>query len=132
MTLNRITQFTALLLIPALLNNSMAYAARKPLDASTVKEMIAMCGVDQRVRVTLADKTEAKGLIVSIGDQSFGLTAKGANHPQNIQYSQVTGVHGYGLSRNVKVGIFVGAGMTTVLLLAVVAIKKLFPFQYHD
>ena len=75
MRLNRIAQVTVLLLIPAILSNSLAYAASRPPDAAAVKEKIAARGVGQKVRVTLADKTEAKGMIVSIGDQSFVFVA---------------------------------------------------------
>ena len=67
MTLSRLIRLTALLLIPALLSNTLAFAAKKPVDPAAVKAKIAARGVGQGVRVTLADNSEARGLIVSIG-----------------------------------------------------------------
>jgi hypothetical protein len=46
MKLKHVTQFIALLLILVLFSNSMAYAAKKPLEAATVRNMIAQRGVD--------------------------------------------------------------------------------------
>jgi len=135
MRLNRIAQVTVLLLIPAILSNSLAYAASRPPDAAAVKEKIAARGVGQKVRVTLADKTEAKGMIVSIGDQSFALTALGAAQPQSIQYAQVTGVHGDGLSGGAKRGIFVGIGgaaLIVVLVLIARALGRAAARDYHE
>jgi hypothetical protein len=139
MKLSRITQYTALLLIPALLHSSFAYAASKPVDAAAIKEKIATRGVGHGVRVTLTGKTEARGIIVSIGDQSFALKVKGADQPQSILYAQVTGVHEDGSSKKAKVadaregefstgakvGIAVGIGaMVLVVVVIVVGFLK--------
>jgi hypothetical protein len=126
MKLNRIPQFIALLLIPAMLSNALAYAARKPLDIATVNEKIAERGVGHEVRVALVGKIEVKGIIVSIGDQSFVLKAKGADQPQSIQYAQVTevkGGHPGGLSEGAKVGIFIGIGVVLLAAIVVVIVK---------
>jgi hypothetical protein len=103
MTLSRLVRLTATLLIPALLTNSLAFAAKKPVDPAAIKAKVTAHGVGQGVRVTLADNTEAKGLIVSIGDQSFALKPKGAGQPREIQYAQVTGVHNQKMSTGTKV-----------------------------
>jgi hypothetical protein len=103
MTLSRLIRLTALLLIPALLSNTLAFAAKKPVDPAAVKAKIAARGVGQGVRVTLADNSEARGLIVSIGEQSFALKPKGADQPREIQYAQVTGVHNQKMSAGTKV-----------------------------
>ncbi len=133
MKLKHVTQFIALLLILVLFSNSMAYAAKKPLEAATVRNMIAQRGVDQWVRVTLADNTEAKGMIASIGDVSFGLTPKGADRPQYIPYGQVTGIHRYGLSKGAKIGICAGTGGVIVIVLALIAIQHIhIHLSYHD
>jgi hypothetical protein len=123
MTLNRITQFIALLLIPALLSNSMAYAAGKPLDSATVKEKIAERGVGRAVGVVLADNAEINGIIVSIGNQSFALKSEGVDQPQSIQYTEITRIqftgihrHRHGLSRGARIGILAGLGGTALIV----------------
>jgi len=121
MKLNRVFQLTALFLIPAMLSDSLVCAAKKPLDTPAIKQKITAQGVGHGVRITLADKTEAKGIIVSIGDQSFTLKAKGADQPRSIEYAQITGVHGGGLSTGAKIGIAAGI----VVIVVVVAIASL-------
>ncbi|HEY2471129.1 MAG TPA: hypothetical protein VGI45_25275 [Terracidiphilus sp.] len=119
MTLSRLVRFTALLLIPALMTNNLAFGSKRPIDAASVKAKLDARGVGNGVRVTFADNTEAKGLIVTLGDQSFALNEKGSDHPREISYLQVTGVHSAKLSRGAKVGIGVavaGVGIAIVLL----------------
>ena len=87
MTLSRMFRFTAMLLIPAVLSNSPAFAAKKPVDPAAMKAKIEMRGVGNGVKVTFADNTEVKGLIISIGDQSFSVKTKHTDQPQEIQYS---------------------------------------------
>lgn len=123
MTFNRVAHFSALLLISAVLNNLPAHAAGNPPGAAAIKERIAAHGVGQGVEVTLASGTEAKGTIVSIGDQSFALRAKGADQPRSIEYAQVTDIHGDGFSTGTKVGLAVGILMV-VLLVSLASIAK--------
>jgi ABC-type phosphate transport system permease subunit len=85
------------------LSNSLAFAAKKPVDPAAMKAKVTARGVGQGVRVTLADNTEAKGLIVSIGEQSFTLKPKGVDQPREIPYAQVTGVHNQKMSTGTKV-----------------------------
>jgi len=119
MTLSRLFRLAAMLLVPALLNNSFAFASKKPLDPSVMKAKIQTRGVGQGVRVTLADKTEAKGLIVAIGDQSFSLKPRKSSDVRQIEFAQITGVHNDHLSRGQKVGITVGIVAGAVVILAV-------------
>jgi hypothetical protein len=107
LTLSRLIRFTAILLIPAMLANSLASAASKPVDPAVMKAKVQARGVGQGVRVTLADKTEVKGLIVSIGEQSFTVKPKHADQPQEIQFAQLTGVHKDKMSTGTKVIIVV-------------------------
>ena len=121
MTLSRMVRFAALLLIPLLAINSMAVAAPKPMDAGAMKTKIQSRGVGQGVRVTLADHTDAKGLIVSISDRSFVLKPKGADPVREIAYDQITGVHRDKLSTGQKVTIGVvifgaAVGITAAVL----------------
>jgi hypothetical protein len=109
-------RLTALLLIPALLSNTLAFAAKKLVDPAAIKAKLAARGVGAGVRVTLADNTDAKGIIISIGDQSFTLKAKSAGQPREIQFAEVTGVHGTGLSTASKIGIGVVIGVGAVAL----------------
>jgi len=118
MTLSRLVRFTALLLIPALLSNNLAFGSKRPIDAARVKVKLEARGVGQGVRVTLEDNAEATGMIVSLGEQSFSLKEKD-EQPREISYTQVTGVHNSKLSTGAKVGIGVavaGAGIAVLIL----------------
>jgi hypothetical protein len=79
-----------------------------------MKAKVASPGVGQSVRVTLSDNTEARGLIVSIGEQRFALKPKGADQTRKIQYSQMTGFHNQKLSTRTKVIIVVAIFGTAV------------------
>jgi hypothetical protein len=96
-----------MLLISALLSNSRAVASSRPPESVVMKAKVQARGVGQGVRVTLADKTEAKGLIVSISEESFALKVKGGDQPQEIQFAQVTSVHKDKMGTGTKVIIVV-------------------------
>jgi hypothetical protein len=119
-TLSRLIRFTAMILIPALLSNSFASAAKKPADPAAMKAKIQARGVGQGVRVVLTDKTEAKGLIASISENSFTVKAKNADQPREIEYAQVTGVHGAGMTKGQKIGLGVGIFGAAVLIAGLV------------
>ena len=74
----------------------------------------------QGIRVTLADKSEVKGLIVSIGDQSFAVKQKDAEKPVDVEYAQVTTVHNKKLTKGQKVGIGIAVFGTAVIVTAAV------------
>ncbi len=126
MTFSRLFRFAAMLLVPALLSNSLAFAAKKPADPAVMKAKIQTRGVGQGVRVTLADKTEAKGLIVAIGDQSFTLKpGKESPDLRQIEFAQVTGVHNDHMTRGQKIGIGFGVFAAGVVITAVVLARAL-------
>jgi len=108
MRTSRFPRFTALLLISALLSNHLALAAKKPADPAVMKARIQRRGVGQGVRVTLADNSEVKGMILTVGEESFSVKPKHAAQPQEIEYSKVAGVHNDKLTRGQKVAITVG------------------------
>jgi hypothetical protein len=110
MAFSRWVRFTAMLLLPVLIGSSVAFAAGKPVDPMAIRAKVQAHGVGQGIRVSLADNTEVKGLIVSIGDQSFVVKAKGAAQPQEIQYAQVIAVH------NAKMG----TGTRVIIAVAIV------------
>ena len=89
-TIIRLFRFAAILLIAVLMLDNLALAAKKPVEAAAMKGKVRQRGVGRGVRVTLDDKTEAKGLIVSLGEQSFMLKSNGADQPRAIPYAQVT------------------------------------------
>jgi len=122
MTLSRLIRFTAMLLIPALLTNTLAFAAPKPVDPIVMKAKVQARGVGQGVRVTLADNTEVKGLIVSIGEQSFTVKPRKADQPQEIQYAQLTGVHKDKMSTGTKVIIVVAVAGAAIGITAAVLV----------
>lgn len=105
-----------MLLIPALLSSNFAFAANKPVDPAVMKAKVQARGVGQGVRATLTDQTEAKGVIVSVGEQSFTIKPKDAAQPREIHYTQVTGVH------NDKMGAGTKAIVIVVVVVAAVGI----------
>jgi hypothetical protein len=125
----RVMRSTALLLIPALLSSSFAFAAR-PLTPPAVKTKLEARGLGHGIRVTLLSNGEAKGKIVSIGDQSFVLQAKGADAPQTIEYAQVTGVHNDKMStgKKVLIGVVIlGAAVGIVAAILIHSFNNSFP-----
>ncbi len=129
MTFSRIFRLAALLLVPALLGNSPAFAAKKPADPAVMKAKVQIHGVGQGVRVTLADNSEARGLIVAIGDQSFTLKPGKSAHVRQIEFAQVTSVHRDRLSRGQKIGVGFGVFAAGVAIVAAVAANSLRPWN---
>jgi hypothetical protein len=124
MKLSRLVKSVAMLLISAMLSNSLAFAAKRLPDAAVMKAKLEHRGVGRGVRVVLADKTEAKGLIGSLGEQSFTVKVKNADQPQEIQYAQVTSVHNDKLSTGQKIGIGVEVLGVAVLITAIVFVHE--------
>jgi hypothetical protein len=122
--LSRLFRPAATLLVPVLLSNSLVFAAKKPADPAVMKAKIQARGVGQGVRVTLADRTEVKGLIVSVGEQSFAVKAEKADKPQEIEYAQLTGVHNDKPTRGQTVGIVVAVVAVWIIVIAVVVTKE--------
>jgi hypothetical protein len=122
MTPSSFLRFPAPLLITALVSNSPAFAAPKPADADAAKAKVEARGVGQGVRVVLADKTEAKGLIVSVGADSFIIKAKDQPQPREIQYAQVAHAHRGKLSAGQDIAIVTVIGGAAVgIAVAVIA-----------
>jgi hypothetical protein len=113
-----------MILITALLSNNLAFAAKKPIDPAAMKTKLQERGVGNGVRVTLADNTEAKGLIVSLGDQSFAVKPKGAAQVQEIQYTQVTGVHNNKMGTGTKIAIVAIIAGATIGIIVAVAVHR--------
>jgi hypothetical protein len=125
MNLSRLARLTAVLLIPALFsNNNFAFAAKKPVDPAAMKAKVQARGVGQGVRVTKADNTETKGVIVRIGDQSFTVTPKGSTQPQEIEYAQVTGVHNDKMGTGTKVIIIVAVAGAAIGITAAILVHE--------
>jgi hypothetical protein len=115
----RLFRLAAIVLVPALLSNDLALAAKKPIDPAAIKAKIQARGIGQGVRVTLTDQTDVKGTIVAIGDQGFALKVKKGSGPQEYEYAQITGVHNDRLTRGQKVGIAVGIVAGFIIVVAV-------------
>ena len=124
MTLCRVFRLTSILLVPVLLSNSLAFAAKKAPDPAAMKAKIQAHGVGQGVRVSLANKEEASGLIVAIGDLSFTLKQKKSADERQIEYAQLTGVYNNHLTRGQKVGVVVGIVAIGVVITAVILVHK--------
>jgi hypothetical protein len=125
MRLSRLARIWVLLLISTLVSNDIAFAARKPLDASAVKAKIASRGLGQNVKVTKLDKTQIAGTIIGIGEQSFALRAKAGAQPEEVPYTEVSEVHNSGhLSTGAKIGIGVGIAAAVIGIVALVFIHN--------
>lgn len=122
MNLSRLARLTAILLVPALLSNNFAFAAKKPVDPTVMKAKVQARGVGQGIRVTMADNTETKGVIAGIDEQSFTVTPKGSAQPQEIQYVQVTGVHNEKMGTGTKVIIIVAIAGAAIGITAAVLV----------
>ena len=100
--------------------NSVAVAATKPpLDAVAAKQAVQARGVGKGVRVQEADGTVARGKIVSIGEESFGVQT-GSKPAVEIAFAKVTEVQGAGLSKGEKIGIVVAVGVVVAVVLVAV------------
>ena len=120
MTLSRAFRSIAVLLISVLWMNFLVASAAKPVDPAVMKARVQARGVGNGVRVTLADNTEAKGVIVSISAQSFMLKAKHSDQPREIEYAQLTGVHKDKMGAGTKVIIIVAIAAAAIGITAAV------------
>jgi len=108
----------------ALLGDSLALASKKPIDPAVIKAKIEARGVGQGVRVTLADQTESKGIIIAISENTFVLKPKKAAQPLELEYARVSGVHNDKLSRGQKVTIGVCVVAAAAIIIGVVTTVK--------
>jgi hypothetical protein len=75
-----------------------------------------------RVKVTLRDKSEKKGRITGIGEDSFSLTDQKTGQVTTISYADVKSIRGSGLSDRAKVTIGVVTVVVVVAGVAAVAV----------
>ena len=124
MTLSRCFRSSSMLLVFVLLSNSFAFAVKKAPVPAVMKAKIQARGVGQGVRVSLADQSEAKGLIVAIDDHSFTLKPrKKSADVRQIDYAQLTGVHNEHLTRGQKVAIVAGITAAGIGIFAILIIE---------
>ena len=123
MRVSMLARFAALLLVPTLLINSLAFACDKPTNVAAVKVKVAARGVGQGVRVTLSDQSSATGVVAGIGEQGFTLQSNGDSKPRDIQYAQITGVHKDKLSTGKKVAIVAIIGAAAVAIYVAVVMN---------
>ncbi len=125
MTLSRWTRFAATLLIVVLLGDSLALAAKKPIDPAVVKAKIQARGVGQGVRVTFADKTALIGTIVAVNENTFALKPEKTVQPVQVEYAWVTGVHPDKLSRGQTVTVVVCVVAAVIVVVAVILTRDI-------
>lgn len=92
MRFSGIVRFLALLIFLVISGNVVCLAADKVMTPAEIKSKLEARGVGQEVRIRLKDKTEVKGTIVSIGEDSCVIAV---NHPDQevVSYSNVSAVH---------------------------------------
>ena len=120
----------ALLLVAVLMFNNVAVAqVTQPQDvsqATMVKAEVHRRGVGEksRVKVRLRNKTEVRGYISKIEDESFDVTERKTGQVKTIRYADVEKVQGAGLSTGAKIGLIAGLGVAVVALVIVAGLKS--------
>jgi len=95
----------AAILVVALLSCGLVLASRKSPGPAVMKASLQQHGLGNDVRLTLADKTEVRGLIVGIGERSVSVREKHAGRSRELPYAQLIGVHSNRLSTLQLVGL---------------------------
>jgi hypothetical protein len=121
-----------LLLVLCLIVQSVATAATPGQQAASttpqqtqltkVKAEVQKHGTGEksRVKITLHDKSEQKGRITQIGEDSFSLADEKTGQVKSIAYADVESVRGPGLSKGAKIGIVVGVGLVVAIIIVVI------------
>ncbi len=93
-------------------------------QAAKVKAEVQKHGAHKKshVKVVLHDKTQHKGRITQIGDDSFSLMDDDTWHVNRIPYADVESVRRPGMSDKTKVRIAMGA--TAVIILSLTALAS--------
>ncbi len=100
--------------------------ASKARQTEKVKLAIQQRGTGEKskVKIRLSDKTERKGFISRIEDNSFQLTDQKTGQTATIAYDNVEKVSGLGLARSTRIVIFVGIGVAAAaIILGLLAAK---------
>lgn len=101
----RLICLTVVILSVVLLSCSLVLANRKTADPVVMKARLQERGLGHGVRLTLADKTEVRGLIVGIGERTVSVREKNAGRSRDLPYAQLTAVHSDRLSTLQLVGL---------------------------
>lgn len=96
---------------------------RQTAQAVKVKAQVQKRGTHERsrVKVTLHDKSQQKGRISEIGEDSFSLTNDKTGQVSSISYVDVESVRGSGLSDRARFRLGVGVVAAVAITLVVVA-----------
>jgi hypothetical protein len=127
--MNRLRQYTGLLLGCALLAPTMANARPKPLDPATVYARIAKRGAGSLICVQEANGIALVGRIVSIDDQSVGLQLHNYPEVTTVSYADIVGLR-TGLSRGATWAV-VGVGLGLAGAMAAVGFHEMNEFRDH-
>jgi hypothetical protein len=115
-------KYVAILLIFFLIAQTSA-AAQQTEQPAKVKADVQKRGTGEksRVKITLHDKSEHKGRITQIGENSFSLTEQKSGQVIDIAYVDVESVRGPGLSTGAKIALAAGVGLVVVVVIVAVA-----------
>ena len=87
-----------------------------------VKKQIERRGIGARTKVTLRDKTELKGSISRIDEDSFQLIDKKSGSVTTISFADVARVRGAGMSKGAKIATAAGVVAGVVALGIVISL----------
>ena len=77
------------------------------------------------MRIKLQNKTELKGYISQVGEDSLTLTDSKTGQKTTVAYLDIKDVKGAGLSKGAKIAIWVGVVATEVIAVLLVSQKSL-------
>jgi len=117
--------FVLPLVLLLVFNGVAAARAEEPLQAAKVKGVVQKRGISEKskVKVRLRSKAEVKGYISKIEDASFDVTDKVSGQVTTISYANVERVQGSGLTTAAKIGIIVGVGVVTIVVVFAAELK---------
>jgi hypothetical protein len=100
-------------------------AEQEARQLAKVKADIAKRGVGEKakVRIKLQNKTELKGYISQVGEDSFALTDSKTGQKTTVAYLDIQDVKGAGLSKGAKIAIWVGIGVVATAAIGVLLVS---------
>jgi hypothetical protein len=114
------TGIVLLLQLQLIPNLSAQQGATEALQVAKIKQEVAKRGTGEKaqVKVKLRDKTEVRGFIYQIREDSFIVRNAKTGADRAISYSDVKDVTGKGLSTGAKIGIGVAIGVGVLAAIA--------------
>lgn len=117
--MKRIILITVFAIVIQALTISPTFANTNGDKSEKIKAGIAKLGIgpEAKVKVTLKDKSNLEGYVVSSNDEQFVVMDSASNQAVPVSYPQVKKVKGNNLNTGVKIAIGVGIVLVVMVLL---------------